>query len=235
MNPLNENEKVLTQKELSGFLESESKNDKNNFEILIINEITEPISPSTFNEISKHIKESGELRLISLNFDENFKKELTRSLNIAGFVNVKDNGTNISSTKKAWKTTENKKNPWKLMKTTEDDIELIDEDELIDPDNTYQKFSKKDDCITKPKPCKNCNCGRAAKDNDSTMSAKGLNEFKSNCGKCYLGDAFRCSGCPYRGKPAFEPGMEPNIDLGDAIEVETTTISVTKSTVKLDL
>ena len=29
---------------------------------------------------------------------------------------------------------------------------------------------------------------------------------ESACGKCYLGDAFRCASCPMRGKPAFEKG-----------------------------
>lgn len=29
---------------------------------------------------------------------------------------------------------------------------------------------------------------------------------ESNCGKCYLGDAFRCASCPFRGVPAFEKG-----------------------------
>jgi len=30
--------------------------------------------------------------------------------------------------------------------------------------------------------------------------------IESECGKCYLGDAFRCASCPFRGKPAFEKG-----------------------------
>ena len=34
-----------------------------------------------------------------------------------------------------------------------------------------------------------------------------------------MGDAFRCSGCPYRGLPAFKPGDKVSLDLANELKV----------------
>jgi hypothetical protein len=98
--------------------------------------------------------------------------------------------------------------------------DLIDEDKLLEGEAGYTKLAKEENCDTKPKACKNCSCGR--KELEAKQGATDIkelekklenNEIKSSCGNCYLGDAFRCSGCPYKGQPAFKPGDKIKLDL----------------------
>ena len=75
-------------------------------------------------------------------------------------------------------------------------------------DEETKKFSSASDCITKPKACANCSCGRKEEEEAAEKSKLETGQIKSSCGRCYLGDAFRCATCPYSGLPAFEPGDE---------------------------
>ena len=97
----------------------------------------------------------------------------------------------------------------------DDDADMIDEDGLLE-DNTNllapppamnaQSTVSGDDCSGR-KACDNCTCGRADQEN-STAEGEPKQAPKSSCGKCHLGDAFRCASCPYLGKPAFKTGEE---------------------------
>jgi hypothetical protein len=102
-------------------------------------------------------------------------------------------------------------NTWAVEGGTTD---LIDENDLLDdgvvaPDSQFDCGTSADG-TGKRRACKNCSCGLA--EIEAAEEAKGQlpsePKAKSGCGNCSKGDAFRCAGCPYLGKPAFEPGME---------------------------
>lgn len=94
----------------------------------------------------------------------------------------------------------------------------IDEDELLG-EVPAPVGKGKSDCSTQPKACANCSCGR--KELEEKVGAeeakKRLEQGKerSACGSCYLGDAFRCETCPYRGLPAFKPGTKVELSGGE--------------------
>ena len=126
----------------------------------------------------------------------------------------------------------------KVWKLDMDDDEMMDPDELLDEEDkkkpTEQSLRV---CATtgKRKACKDWSCGLAEEldaaskgsaiaDNPTQKSSCGSVSFRSlsdsdknnqTLFQCYLGDAFRCSTCPYLGLPAFKPGEK--IQLNDGL------------------
>lgn len=105
-------------------------------------------------------------------------------------------------------------NAWTLA-AEDDEDDLIDESELLtEADKARPAVPMPDDCevgATGRKACKNCSCGRAEEEAagiKATLTQDMIDNPQSACGNCGLGDAFRCSGCPYRGLPSFEAGKK---------------------------
>ncbi|CAK7271660.1 electron carrier [Sporothrix epigloea] len=122
-----------------------------------------------------------------------------------------------------------------------DGEELIDEDSLLTAEERSRPPQQPPACNVdgqkRRKPCKDCTCGLSERleeeDRDRRNKADSnlSNAFKLNtddlneldftvkgktgsCNSCSLGDAFRCSTCPYIGLPAFKPGEEVKILSG---------------------
>ncbi|KAJ1394731.1 Methyltransferase type 11 [Sesbania bispinosa] len=92
------------------------------------------------------------------------------------------------------------------------DSDLIDEDSLLtEEDLKKPQLPPVGDCEigSTRKACKNCTCGRAEEEEKVLklgLTAEQINNPQSACGSCGLGDAFRCSTCPYKGLPPFKLG-----------------------------
>lgn len=100
---------------------------------------------------------------------------------------------------------------WK-MAVDDDDNDMIDENELLN-DGIVPKAPVSDcgtsDAPGKKRACANCSCGLAELEAlEGSNSENVASNSKSGCGNCSKGDAFRCAGCPFLGKPAFQPGQE---------------------------
>ncbi|GAB4850655.1 hypothetical protein Ancab_029966 [Ancistrocladus abbreviatus] len=187
-------------------------------------------------EISRVMKPDGRVLVkvaphaISSPRDESLSS-LQRQLLVAGFVQPEPiplKGDDVSgiqplvvkAKKPSWKIGSSfsiKVAPKSLPKLQIDDSDLIDEDSLLtEEDLKKPQLPVVGDCEvgSTRKACKNCTCGRAEAEEKAVklgLTAEQLNNPQSACGNCGLGDAFRCSTCPYRGLPPFELGQKVSL------------------------
>ncbi|XP_027352418.1 anamorsin homolog isoform X1 [Abrus precatorius] len=140
--------------------------------------------------------------------------DLQNKLLLAGFSETQVlQSTGIKAKKPSWKIGSS----FAIKKATpkvqiDVDSDLIDEDSLLtEEDLKKPQLPPTGDCEigSTRKACKNCTCGRAQEEEKVLklgLTAEQINNPQSACGSCGLGDAFRCSTCPYKGLPPFKLG-----------------------------
>jgi len=148
----------------------------------------------------------------------------TRATKVSGRKPEWERGVTFSlGEKKTKKTLVSKASAWEEDDDERD--EMIDEDALLTEKDKAKPNAEGEGvgCPPTRKPCKDCTCGRKEeeemKENATPASSvvkmdlendPNDETFKSACGNCALGDAFRCAGCPYLGQPAFKENDEEN-------------------------
>ncbi|GAV75520.1 CIAPIN1 domain-containing protein/Methyltransf_11 domain-containing protein [Cephalotus follicularis] len=195
-------------------------------------------SDQLFGEISRAIKPGG--KILICNTSQSVAQEaveaisaLKHKLLLSGFLDAQHVELKSVVPAEAVKSfaVKAKKPSWKVgssfpikktMKSVfnvlmDDDNELIDEDSLLtEEDLKKPQLPPVGDCEvgSTRKACKNCTCGRAEAEEKVEklgITMDQLNNPESACGSCGLGDAFRCSTCPYKGLPPFKLGEKVSL------------------------
>jgi len=171
-------------------------------------------------EVSKRLTLEGFEEVVS----EQTSVSGTRATKVSGRKPKWERGVTFSlGEKKTKKTLVSKASAWE--EDDDDRDEMIDEDALLTEKDKAKPTAEGEGvgCPPTRKPCKDCTCGRKEeeemKENATPASSvvkmdlendPNDETFKSACGNCALGDAFRCAGCPYLGQPAFKENDEEN-------------------------
>lgn len=174
----------------------------------------------TIGSLFSALKPSGKLTIEGkTTIDEVEKKNMFLDLQLAGYLineNIEDgDDKKIEASKPDWnlgvstavKIDKPVNSVWS-MDAADEDEELVDENELFNDNIEVKKVSGCDGEDAEPgsrRACKNCSCGLKEEEDAAIEAGIKLDpsDVKSACGNCSKGDAFRCAGCPSRGKPAW--------------------------------
>ncbi|KAF3432477.1 hypothetical protein FNV43_RR27217 [Rhamnella rubrinervis] len=204
--------------------------------VIFLCRLIELPSEHLLREISRVLKPDGTVLLVfhsqSAAGATDKTSALERQLLLVGFLEAKVLQLKLNSASDGqFFTVKARKPSWKIgssfslkksVKTLpkvqiDDDLDLIDEDSLLtDEDLKKPQLPLVGDCEvgSTRKACKNCTCGRAEAEQEVQklgLIDDLLDNPQSACGSCGLGDAFRCSTCPYKGLPPFKLG-EKDVD-----------------------
>lgn len=202
----------------------------NTYNNIIINTNTTH-STSFLTELLNKLVNNGKLVAHNIHVDAKLDNNITYAgfINVNTNVN-NDNTVTITANKPSWdnnnataKFTLKKKHNNNIDTTTAFKLassgigNTIDDDSLLDNEidkpiinnNNNQSIKTCGPNSTTKTACKNCSCGYADELANNKVKIDDLQDgqtipIKSNCGSCSLGDAFRCSTCPYLGQPAFK-------------------------------
>ncbi|XP_003743770.1 anamorsin homolog [Galendromus occidentalis] len=184
------------------------------FEVVFVGAVTPrmKLSPSEWSKVHKSLKLSG-----TLVYSTDCSTGAAKELKLNGFIKVSEpkeikGGVEFLAQKPPYKlgaSTSIGNQAYWLLETGE----LIDDDQLLHSDDCVGVDPSKAYVCPEPGPkkmCKNCTC-YLSKDLEKAKIDTAP-PLKSSCGSCYLGDAYRCAECPYRGLPSFKPGENVTLD-----------------------
>ncbi|XP_041017252.1 anamorsin homolog isoform X2 [Juglans microcarpa x Juglans regia] len=191
--------------------------------VICISRSAEFPSVPFFEEISRVLKPGGTILIhrtsqSATGETDKATSALERILLLAGFLEAEVLGQKsmVRAKKASWKIGSS----FAIKKATKiqinDDSDLIDEDSLLSEEDLKKpQLPLVGDCEvgSTRKACKNCTCGRAEAEQKVQIgpTVEQINNPQSACGSCGLGDAFRCSTCPYKGLPAFKLGEKVSL------------------------